>query len=281
MTLYETTGDVPLGYEVVGRGAPLIFVGGALNGIDTGLPLAQLLENDVRTLTYDRRGRGTSPDAGTWSLDAEIDDLHRMVRLLSDECGAPASIFANCSGGMLVLRYLQRYPDHTDNLIMYEPPFMVTESPLRITDQLEKDIVQLVDNGDPDSAVEQFLTRSVGFPADKVAMLRTLGKLEALRHLSPSLRYEIFVAERNHLPEDVAQNIHNPTLLFVGGDSPGWQHQSMQRLAELIPDSHLVEKRGCNHVLRPDQVWEQTLEFLTHGTVTPETIDTPAQLQSA
>lgn len=262
MTYFETAGDVPLGYEVVGEGAPVVFVGGALNGIETGVPLGELMEDGIKTLVYDRRGRGTSPDAGEWSIDAEVEDLHRMMSLAAQGTGQRPNLFANCSGGMLALRYLERYGEETGKVVLYEPPYMEADIDLRITAEVEQEVGRLVDDGNPDEAVCQFLLRSVGFPPEKVELLKSSGKLAGLRHLSPSLKYEIFVAERNVIPEGVAASVRNQVLIFVGSESQDWQHASLARLRDLIPEADLVTKDGCNHVLPPDEIWQEVKDFI-------------------
>src|SRR2546422_605368 len=92
-----------IAYERDGEGPAVILVAGAMQfrGFDpTTVEMAKLLAAKGFTVfNYDRRGRGESADASSFTLQDEIDDLGTLI----DIAGGKAALFGNSSGGSISL----------------------------------------------------------------------------------------------------------------------------------------------------------------------------------
>lgn len=111
-----------LAFDRIGRGPPMIMVGGAFSwrrwkGF---VELADLLSARFTVLNYDRRGRGDSGDTHPYALEREFEDLQAMIGV----AGGSASVWGMSSGGMLALE-AARAGVAIEKIAAYEPPFIV------------------------------------------------------------------------------------------------------------------------------------------------------------
>jgi pimeloyl-ACP methyl ester carboxylesterase len=81
MPAHTTSADgTTIAYESHGQGPPLVLVFGALSDRNARFATpAHLLDHHFTVFTYDRRGRGASRDAPTYSVQNEIDDLAAVI----------------------------------------------------------------------------------------------------------------------------------------------------------------------------------------------------------
>ena len=78
--------------DTVGRGAPVVLIGGAFNDRGTVAGLAEQLASRLTVLTYDRRGRGASGDESRdYAVADEVADLAAVI----DHAGGRASVFGD------------------------------------------------------------------------------------------------------------------------------------------------------------------------------------------
>lgn len=104
MSSFATSRDgTRIAYTVEGSGPPVILVGGAMQfrGFDPNtVAMATLLAAQGFTVVnYDRRGRGESAQAPSFTLADTIDDLRALI----EATGAPAALFGSSSGGSICL----------------------------------------------------------------------------------------------------------------------------------------------------------------------------------
>jgi pimeloyl-ACP methyl ester carboxylesterase len=102
------------------NGPPVILIGGAFNDRTTVAALAAILAPHLTAVTYDRRGRGASGDRPTYSVEAEIDDLHSVI----NRVGGSASLFGHSSGAVLALEAAARGLP-VNRLALYDPAFAI------------------------------------------------------------------------------------------------------------------------------------------------------------
>src|SRR5215207_11658700 len=86
-------------FERLGKGPPVIVVGGATCDRTITRPLAEELAKHFTVINYDRRGRGDSGDTAPHAIEREIEDLRALVA----EVGGTASVYGHSSGAGLVL----------------------------------------------------------------------------------------------------------------------------------------------------------------------------------
>ncbi len=231
--------------EVVGDGPPLVLVGGALNDLATTLPLGTLLQKRFRSLVYDRRGRGASGDTAPYAVQREIEDFAAVV----EAAGEPPFVFANCSGGPIVLE-AARLGLPLRAAALYEPPYYVNGD-RTLPPQYSERLAGFIEAGQPDEALELFMRSVVELSDEHVSEVRGSHLWAMLARLAPTLRYDDAVMGTNDLPADRYAGLDLPTLVIDGTDSPQWARNSVRALAEQLPNGRQVSLADHDHFLDP------------------------------
>jgi pimeloyl-ACP methyl ester carboxylesterase len=248
-----------LAYDRAGSGPPLILVGGALNDRQNTAELARLLAPYATVFNYDRRGRGDSGDTPPYAVQNELDDLATMIEV----AGGSAMLFAHCTAGMLALEAVERGLPIT-RLALYEPPYIMGESELRLTEEFKALLTKHLEEGEPGEAVAHFLVRTVGFPPEAVPKFRQMPIWPNLEKLAVTLPYDVTLAADNWMPpRDQLDRVTLPTLLIYGTASPDWQIDSVKALTEYLPNSDCKVLEGHNHDLEAEAVAPVLQEFVT------------------
>src|SRR5262245_39619495 len=224
-----------IAYEVTGDGPPLIIVDGAMCYRESGpsRPLAAELKSDFTVFTYDRRGRGESPDAETTPA-LEVEDLAALVK----EAGGAAHIFGASSGAVLALEAANTGVGAT-KLAMYEPPLIVDGQHAPAPPTALADMRRLVAQDRRGDAVTAFM-RSVDVPGFGITMMKLLPvwkKLKGVAHTIPNdLALVEGLREGKPLPGDRWTAATMPTLVADGGKSPGYMRASAAGMAAVLPN---------------------------------------------
>ncbi len=115
-----TEGD-ELYYEIRGHGQPLMMVpGGGGNGRAYSF-VADILSDEYKVITYDRRGnaRSTRNDPQNFEISQQSRDAVAVLRV-ADETSA--FIFGNSSGAVIALDMAKTQPQAVRAIIAHEPP---------------------------------------------------------------------------------------------------------------------------------------------------------------
>ncbi|MFD9962229.1 alpha/beta fold hydrolase [Amycolatopsis sp. NPDC058986] len=231
-----------IAFERRGAGTPLILIGGAVNDRTTVAGLAEVLDG-YTTIAYDRRGRGDSGDAETYSVDREVEDLAALI----EHVGGSAHVFGHSSGAVLALEAASRGLS-INRVAAYEPPYIVDGSRPRPGDDLVDRVRAALDAGDCDEAVTLFLVEGTDTPAGIVAGMKTApvwGWFTALAHTLP---YDLTICgPGNHLPVSGLAKITVPTLVIGGGASPAWMPAGARAAAEAVPGGVYQTLEGQDH----------------------------------
>lgn len=163
-----STDGTTIAFDRLGRGHPLVIVGGAFSYRSFPLQqeLAQRLSDTFDVISYDRRGRGDSGDARPYSVAAEVDDLAAVIEAV----GGSAYVWGISSGGALAIEAAARGVP-IDRLAVYDPPFVVTPDHGVPPQDLLQRVQTALDADDPDRAVRIFMTDGMGAPSLVVGML--------------------------------------------------------------------------------------------------------------
>jgi pimeloyl-ACP methyl ester carboxylesterase len=225
----------------VGEGPAVVLVSGGSVDRMSLAPLAQELASDFTVLNYDRRGRGPSGDTPPYAIDREIEDIEAVV----DAAGGEAAIFGSSSGAVLAM-FAAEAGVGIGKLTMWEPPFIPEGFPKPPADQVEQ-YETMVAEGRRGDAVEFFMARVVGMPAEFVAGARTQpwwGATEALAH---TLAYDARIMGDYEIPVDRAANVKVPTLVLAGGADMPFMRETAQALADALPDGQARFLDGQGH----------------------------------
>jgi pimeloyl-ACP methyl ester carboxylesterase len=240
-----------IAFERVGSGPPVVLVDGALCYRDFGpsRPLAAELAERFTVFTYDRRGRGESGDTPPYAVEREVEDIDALIR----EAGGSARLYGVSSGGVLALDAAARGLA-IEKLAVYEAPFIVDDSRPPLSRDYVPRLEELVAADRRGDAVKLFM-RQVGIPAIMIAVSRFMpawSKLEAVAH---TLAYDAATMGDTQagkpLPVGRWAAVTIPTLVVVGGKSPGWMQRGMRELADLLPHARRRTLDGQTHMVKP------------------------------
>ncbi|MDC0681568.1 alpha/beta fold hydrolase [Sorangium atrum] len=227
-----------IAFDQTGQGAPVILVLGAFNDRMTGAPLAAYLARRFTVLAYDRRGRGDSGDAATYTIDREVEDLDAVIQA----AGGAAAVFGYSSGALLALAAAARGLAIT-RLALYDAP---PGQPAEHTQAL----ASLVAAGRRGDAVEYFQRRMVGIPDEVVAQLRHAPFRPALEAMAHTLVYDATIVADGHITAALAE-VRQPTLAIAGGAGAPVMRRVAETLAAQLPGGRAVTIEGATHDLAP------------------------------
>src|SRR4029450_6891920 len=115
-----TEGDL-LYYEVRGEGQPLLMIPGGGGDGGSYSPVADILSDEFKVITYDRRAnaRSTMNDPQNFEISQQSRDAVAVLR----ELGEPSAlVFGNSSGAVIALDLAKTQPESVVAVVAHEPP---------------------------------------------------------------------------------------------------------------------------------------------------------------
>ncbi len=234
-----------------GSGPALIIVNGALSDHSSVVPLLPYLEPHLRVISYDRRGRGGSGDTKPYSVEKEIEDLEAVSALAN----GPVYLYGHSSGGILLLRAaLSGFK--AGRLVLHEPPFD------RNTHAgLAERISSCIEKGDREGALALFFKEALGFQDEMILRMKSAPHWRHLLALAHTLAYDIIISGDGEMPTGTSE-LDIPTLVLLGGSSPGWMREAMEQLANALPNGTLAVLPGQGHSAAPEILSKELLRFI-------------------
>lgn len=274
MHTLQSNDGTSIAYERTGSGPALILVDGALCSRAFGpMPkLVPLLAPHFAVYTYDRRGRGDSADAESYSVERELEDLAALVRA----AGGSAFAFGASSGGALVLHAAASGVPIT-RLAIYEPPF-VNEGARGggEPDHIGR-LRALIAEGQRGAAVKYFMGEMVGAPKPVVFMMRLMlpvwSKLKAVAHTLP---YDAAIMGNWLVPKERAASVRVPSLVMYGGKTDERLRRAAEAVSAALPNAELRVLPGQNHAAAASAVAPALVAFFAG--VSPHQASQPSLL---
>ncbi|KAI9253688.1 Alpha/Beta hydrolase protein [Helicostylum pulchrum] len=119
---YLQVDNTNLCYKVDGTGPFIVIVPGGNGGSRLFKGFRDLLVKHFTVVLYDRRGyfRSNLTDTQDYSkrLETDVGDLHRIMENVTQE---KFIIFGISSSGVIVMTYLNKYPENLSKIIVHEP----------------------------------------------------------------------------------------------------------------------------------------------------------------
>lgn len=235
----------PIAFDVRGEGPPLVFVTGA-TCFRRFLPVARdsrALASAFRVLTYDRRGRGDSGDAASWSVDREVDDLEAMI----DTLGGEAYVYGHSSGAVLALHAAHRLGPKVRAAVLYDAPWVHDAAEREEYAVLRGEVEHLLVEQRNAAATRRFLA-GIGMPRPFIALLPLLPGWRTMVRLAPTLRYDLALTAELP-PLDLAAEVDVPLHVLVGERSPAPLHDVARALAGAVPSATLATVPKQDHLV--------------------------------
>jgi len=228
-----------IAYDRLGSGAPVIVIGGAFNTRSSPYPLVTLLAEDATVFTFDRRGKGDSPETQPYTVEREIEDLAALVA----EAGGAAGVYGHSSGAILAIEAAAAGVPIT-RLAVYEPPY--TADPEHPAPADDLGLQAALDKGDPSSAAAIFL-RITGMDDAAVGYITSAPFWPGLVHLAPTLPHELALTGDGVPPVGRLAAITAPTLALAGARSPAWAARAAEAVASSVVDGSVLTVPGQDH----------------------------------
>ena len=241
-----------IAFDRLGKGPPVIVVGGQLCDRALTRPTAKELAKHFTVFNYDRRGRGDSGDTAPYAVEREVEDIGALIA----EAGGTASVYAHSSGAGLAL-HAAAAGLPIAKLVLHEPPYNPDGDAgrQRATRKEAEHIKTLLAEDRRGDAVEYFW-RSIGMPQEVVDQVRHTPRWAELEAMAHTMAHDSEVmgdiSGGGAIPADLVGAVTIPTLVLVGGASPGWMIDVGRRVAEGLPNGWYRVLEGQEHVVPPE-----------------------------
>ena len=257
MNTVTSADGTTIAVERSGSGPPVILVCGGSTDRMSNAGVAEILSERFTALNYDRRGRGDSGDTEPYAVGREIEDIQAVLA----DAGGEAFLYGSSSGAALALEAAARTPGIT-KLAMWEPPYFTEEffsgRPPLDTAQTYRKLVSEDRRGD---AVEYFMAKVVGMPAEFVAQARSAPWWASQEKIAHTLAYDAEVMGDYTVPTELASSITAPAIVIDGGASFPFLHATADALAEALPNGERATLEGQEHNVDPAALAVVLTEF--------------------
>src|SRR5437667_5274584 len=118
---YASVNGIELGYQVFGKGDPLILLHGGFGSVEMFGPNVDLLAAGQRVIGVDLQSHGRTPVANRpMRFETMADDVAALIR----ELGLPrAAVMGFSLGGAVALRTAIQHPDVVERAVLVSTPF--------------------------------------------------------------------------------------------------------------------------------------------------------------
>lgn len=243
-----------IAYEKAGDGPPIVLLGGAFRDHTVFTPIVPHLTPHYTTYVYDRRGRGESGDAPTWSIEREIDDLVAVIEV----AGGEAAVFGGSGGAILALEAAMAGAPIT-RLALLEPAYRVEGAPLMPAD-FEHNLRTLVAEAKRREAAVYFLTHMVSFSADEVAEWERSPMWPSNEAMAHTLVYDTAIVG-DGIPVDRLAKVDLPAVVISSDSTSDWLRRAACMTAEALPRGRHLTLPGVWHRVPPEVLCPALIDF--------------------
>lgn len=243
-----------------GAGPPLLLVHGATADHSTTWRLVSpALERRFTVFAMDRRGRGGSGDTTPYSLQREAEDVAAVV----DSVGGPVDVLGHSFGALCAIE-AARLTTRMRRLILYEG-VPLNGSALYEPGSADR-IDALLAAGDVEGTLIALYRDIVAMPAHEIELLRSQRDAWARRLANaPSMPRELREEQRYVFAGERFAGVRTPTMILVGGASPGRELENARGIAAALHDARVVVLPGQQHAAMhaaPEEFVHAVLAFL-------------------
>lgn len=247
-----------IAYWAEGAGAPLILVHGTTADHSRWVSVSPAFEKKFTVYAVDRRGRGGSGDTAPYAVEREFEDIAAVINSVRE----PVNILGHSYGAVCSLE-AALLTKNIARMVLYEPPIPagIGLYPPGTAERIQ----EMADSGDRDGAVSAFFREIVKMPEQELEMLRSLPVWKARVAAAHTIAREMTLHERYTFIPGKFRGLTIPTLLLLGGDSPPFLSEAVNRVREALPNSRIVVMPGQQHTAMntaPELFATEVLKFL-------------------
>ncbi len=251
----------PIAYYRSGAGSPLVIVPGtgAANPV-AWTAVIPALEKYFSVCAVDRRGHGASGDSPIYALEREIEDIAAIV----DSLGEPAHVLGHSFGGLLALEAALR-TRNIRKLVLYELAIGTLEGVLPYPEGFLDRLEALLNAGDREGVLTMHYRELVGMSPDEIEPFKASPAWPERLAIAHTLPREMRAEERYTFDARRFNDLHVPTLLLQGGDSPDVLKGSTEAVDAALPNSRIVVMSGQQHIAMytaPELFVGEVMQFL-------------------
>lgn len=231
---------VPIHYQDVGDGTPLIFQHGL--GADVSQPINSISTlRGVRLVAFDCRAHGLSPvgDEQQLSLATSADDLLGLLDYLDIDCAIVGGI---SMGAAIALNFALRYPSRISGLILARPAWL--DRPRKENVEIYATIAALIRQHGVSRGKDLFRER----PEFQAVLEQSADAANSLLGQFDNPRALDAVARLERIPPDAPcaslkdlESIRVPSLVMSNRQDPVHPFVYGQALAKVIPGARFAE----------------------------------------
>lgn len=250
-----------IAYWCSGSGPPLVLVHGTTADHTRWAPVLPPLEVKFTVYALDRRGRGESGDAKSYSLQREFEDVAAVV----DSIPEPVNLLGHSYGAICSLESAL-LTKNIHKLILYEPPIPtdIAIYPPAVLELIQKHI----DQDEFELALITFFREVVRVPEPELEFLRSLPVWKARVAAAYTIPREMRGAEDYKFEAERFKRLKYDTGLLIGGGSPPLFKKATETVQDAIPNSRIYTMPGQQHTAMntaPELFIKTVIDFLSEN----------------
>lgn len=246
-----------IGYRKLGSGRPVVLVHGSISTGEQWLAVGEQLARDHTVYIVDRRGRGLSADAETYSLGTESDDIKAVLEVAGDG----AALLGHSYGAICTLEAV-RTGAPVSSLVLYEPPLPI-DAPTAGAALV--DYAAAADAGDGDKAMRIAAEHFLRISSEETEGLAASPLWPGMVELAPTWTRELTEIDKTDILVQQYSQLEVPILLLAGEASPSHLTGASRHLGQRLANATEEVFPGQNHfahVTDPAGVAEAIRNFL-------------------
>ncbi len=245
-------------YREWGEGPPLVLIPGLAGGFELLGPLARLLADNFRVISYQLRGED---DVFALRQRFGLQDLvSDLAEFLDWQCLERPTILGVSFGGVLGLEFAARFPNRLQNLVIQGSGARYERGLLQ---RVAGVILARYPLPSDNAFVNQFFNLLFGRRQKKGPLFQFVTR-QCWQTDQAVISHRFHMVEEFDVTEKL-KRIQAPTLVMVGDRDWLVSDRSLDHLRRGIPDVEVVQLKHCGHlafVTQPQAVAQEVKRFL-------------------